>query len=555
MKIIAESAYNHMGKLDQVLGLLKAAKESGADYFTVQIMDPISFSDVNYSKHQLYIDHNISFDDWAKVITTGDEIGLQVIPCPLDEKSLAFVFSHDIDLIKVHATDLTNPPFLNKIKDRPQTKVILETQAATNFEIRYALSIIGDQVEALLTGYSNYPTELEDLNLDSLDSLKSEYGYPVGLADHSPTVTEIPLMALAKGCAYLEKHITITRNNRNFDWQVSIYPEEFRILVEKMKLFTKALGNGVKHPVENERPHRDILYKKVLPDGSIKRADNAPSFIAHTINGFSMDRVSIAIIARLKSQRLPKKVLAPLGEEKLIEALYNNISKAHRPNDIRLATSTLAADDELANHCAELNIPVFRGHADSVIDRMLDLAWESRSGIILRVTGDNPFTSPELTDAIIELVRNQEVDYARVNNVPFGMSAEAFSTKYLWDLYLRMENPMVSEYLTWFVLLDETCRMGCIDLEWQGKDLSLKNLSVDYPQDLEGCQKVLECAGKTKVSDVTLEEALRCSDSLLNDKEDAHMKLPGGTTMLISEYLERWKKADYRVRKTYALVN
>jgi spore coat polysaccharide biosynthesis protein SpsF len=206
----------------------------------------------------------------------------------------------------------------------------------------------------------------------------------------------------------------------------------------------------------------------------------------------------------------------------------------------------------LANHCAELNIPVFRGHADSVIDRMLDLAWESRSGIILRVTGDNPFTSPELTDAIIELVRNQDVDYARVNNVPFGMSAEAFSTKYLWDLYLRMENPMVSEYLTWFVLLDESCKKGCIDLEWKGKDLSLKNLSVDYPQDLEGCQKVLEYAGKMKVSDVTLEEALRCADSLLNDKEDAHMKLPGGTTMLISEYLDQWKETDYAIRKTHA---
>jgi N,N'-diacetyllegionaminate synthase len=555
MKIIAESAYNHMGKLDEVLALLQAAKESGAHYFTVQIMDPVAFSDVNYSKHQLYIDHNISFEDWAKVIKKGDETGLPVIPCPLDEKSLDFVFSLGIDLIKVHATDLTNPLFLKKIKERSQTRVILETQAATNFEIRYALSIIRDQVEALLTGYSNYPTELEDLNLDSLDFLKKEYGLPFGLADHSPTVTDIPLMALAKGCAYLEKHITLTRNNRNFDWQVSIYPEEFRILVEKVKLFRKALGNGVKHPVKNELPHRDVLYKKVLPDGSIKRADEAPSFVAHTIKGFSKDRVAIGIIARLKSQRLPKKVLADLGEEKLIEALYHNISQARRPTDIRLATSTLPADDELAEHCAELNIPVFRGHPDSVIDRLLDLAWESRSGIVLRVTGDNPFTSPELTDAIIELVRNEKVDYARVNNVPFGMSAEAFSVEYLWDLYLRMENPMVSEYLTWFVLLDEKCRKGCIDLELEGKELSLKNLSVDYPQDLEGCQKVLECAGKSKVSEVSLEEALRCSYELLTDKEDAYMKLPGGTTMLISEYIERWKNADYVVRKKYGIRN
>ncbi|MGB6035748.1 MAG: hypothetical protein WBG42_05740, partial [Cryomorphaceae bacterium] len=102
---------------------------------------------------------------------------------------------------------------------------------------------------------------------------------------------------------------------------------------------------------------------------------------------------------------------------------------------------------------------------------------------------------------------------------------------------------------------DETSRKGCIDLEWEGKDLSLKNLSVDYPQDLEGCQKVLECAGKSKVSEVSLEEAVRCADDLLTDKEDAHMKLPGGTSMLISEYIERWKNADYVVWKGFGIGN
>jgi N,N'-diacetyllegionaminate synthase len=553
MKIIAESAYNHMGKTEEVIALLRAAKSSGADYFTVQIMDPVAFSAVDYSKHQLYIDHNISFEDWSKVIEAGKEEDLPVVPCPLDEKSLDFVFGLGIERIKVHATDLTNPSFLEKIAHRPETKVILETQAATNFEIRFALSIIGDQVEALLTGYSNYPTELEDLNLDSLDFLKREYGLPVGFADHSPTVTDVPLMALAKGCAYLEKHITLTRNNRHFDWQVSLYPEEFRILTEKVKLYTKALGTGVKHPVANEVPHREILYKKVLPDGSIKRADHAPDYITHKVRGFSKDRVAIGIIARLKSQRLPKKVLADLGDEKLIEALYRNISQARRPNDIRLATSTLPDDDELADFCADRGIPVFRGHPDSVIDRLLDLAWKSRSGIVLRVTGDNPFTSPELTDAIIELIRNEGVDYARVNNVPFGMSAEAFSTEYLWNLYLRMENPMVSEYLTWFVLLDEKCRKGCIDLEWEGKEISLKNLSVDYPEDLEGCLKVMECAGKTKVSEIGLKQAIECAYELLKDKEDAYMKLPGGQSMLISEYIKRWKETGYKVRKPFSV--
>ncbi len=549
MKIIAESAYNHMGKVEEVISLLRAAKSSGADFFTMQIMDPPTFSVVDYSKHQLYIDHNISFDEWDQVFAEAAKIDMPIIPCALDEKSLDYVFSKGVKMIKVHATDMTNPPFLTKIKENKEVRVILETQAGTNLEIRFALSYIKDQVEALLTGYSNYPTEFEDLNLDSLDFLKKEYGLPIGLADHSPCIHEVALMAMAKGCSYLEKHITMTRNNRNFDWQVSLYPEEFQVFTSQMKLYAKALGTGVKHPVANEAPHRTVLYKKVLPDGSIKRADNAPDFITHTFSSFSKERAAIGIIARLKSQRLPKKVLAQLGDEVLIEALYNNIKRSERATHVTLATSTVAADDELADYCASIGMPVFRGHPESVIDRLLDLAWQTKSGIVLRVTGDNPFTDVGLLDGIIQLLQENDLDYARVNNAPFGVSAEAFSVKYLWELYIRLENPMHSEYLTWFVLLDDKARKACIDVESNGRNFSLRNLSVDYPEDLEACKKLLACAGKSKVSEVTVNELFDCAHEVLVDKQDVLMKLPGGQTILLSEYINRWKTTPYVMRK------
>lgn len=551
MKIIAESAYNHQGLLSEVLNLMRAAADSEADYFTVQIMDPESFSDKEYSKHQLYMDHNISFDEWKNVFEESAASGLQIIPCALDERSLNFVWEEGYRFIKLHATDLTNPSMLGIIQQNPDVRVILETQAATNFEIRFALGYIGDQVDAILTGYSNYPTELEDLNLDSLDFLAEEYGKPVGLADHSPTVTDIPLMALAKGCKYLEKHITLTRNNRHFDWQVSLYPEEFKILTSKVRLYEKALGHGVKHPVKNEKPHRSVLYKKVMPDGSLKRADNAADYIQHTISGFDKSVVAVAVIARLKSKRLPKKILENIGSESLIEALYRSIGRAGTATSVQVATSDLPEDDALVNHCEALGIPVFRGHAVSVIDRMLDLAWERKAGIILRVTGDNPFTDPHLIDEMVRMVLSYDLDYAKVNNAPFGMSAEVFSTNYLWNLYVGMENPMVSEYLTWFVLNDESARKGSIDLVHPFGDLSFKNLSVDYLQDLEDARKVLACTGSESVSGSRTKEVLKCCADILRDKEDALMKLPEGKRMYLSEYISGWKNADYVVRKEF----
>jgi sialic acid synthase SpsE/spore coat polysaccharide biosynthesis protein SpsF (cytidylyltransferase family) len=552
MKIIAESAYNHMGDVEMVKNLLRASASSRADYFTVQIMNPAAFSEKTYSKHQLYIDHNISFEEWSQVFKLSNELGLPIIPCPLDEDSFDFVMSLGVKLIKIHATDLTNPGMLERISQNEEVRVLLETQAATNFEIRFALSRIDSQVEAILTGYSNYPTEYEDLNLDSLDAISAEYGHKIGFADHSLTTTEVPLMCLAKGCAYFEKHITLTRNNRNFDYQVSLYPEEFQVMVSKVKLFSKALGNGVKHPVQNEKPHRNILYKKVLEDGSIKRSDHAPEFVRHRFNSFSKNQVAVAVIARLKSQRLPKKVMRDLGDETLIQALYNNISQSKFCTSIHLATSNLSEDDPLAHHAASLDIPVFRGHPQSVIDRMLDLAWSTKSGVIIRVTGDNPFTNPELLDKTIALLQENNLDYAKVNNAPFGMSAEVFSSSYLWDLYIRMENPMVSEYLTWFVLLDDQAKKGSIDLKVSEGDLSFKNLSIDYPKDLEYCQRILQKAGKSKVSEVSAQNLLEIIEKELPDVEDGLMKLPQGKRMKLSAYIQSWKDLTYTIREDFS---
>ena len=94
---------------------------------------------------------------------------IRLIPCPCDIDSLNFVFKNKFKIIKIHGTDLTNIPFL-KIISKKKIQVILETQLATERDIDLALSILDrDRVKCLMHGYSNYPTEGKELNLNSLD--------------------------------------------------------------------------------------------------------------------------------------------------------------------------------------------------------------------------------------------------------------------------------------------------------------------------------------------------------------------------------------------------
>tara|TARA_R110002072_G_scaffold7503_2_gene40396 strand:- start:132983 stop:134647 length:1665 start_codon:yes stop_codon:yes gene_type:complete len=550
LKTIAESAFNHNGSLPYTLDLAKAAKQAGADYFTVQIMDVAAFCVEDYSKYEIYENNTLSFDEWREVFFRCRELEIDVIPCVLDIPSFDFCYEEGFRFLKLHATDITNKTMLEKMATYSDVTFILETQCATNLEIKYALGIIGDQVTCLMHGFSNYPTEVEDLNLNSLDYLKEEFPqYTTGLADHSLDTTNIPLMVLAKGCEYLEKHITLTRNNRKFDYQVSLYPHEFAVMVQQLKHYQQALGDYKKHPTKTELPYRNVMYKKMLGGVDFKRADAGVDFITHLFNSFQRADVGIALIARLKSKRLPLKVLKPFGGTTIIDFLYSRLKTAEKVKDVFLATSTLAEDTPLAEVGHQNGHKVYRGHAISVLDRMLELSLQEQWGAVFRVTGDNPFTDPELIDEMIDLMLANDLDYVRANNVPFGVSAELFSTKYLWNLYLNMENPMHSEYLTLFILNDEKARKGCVDIVSDVEDLKYINLSVDYQEDYDRALQLSEALESSKLKECNLSDMVAVIDNFKREDKTKLIKLPEGEDVPFSEFLARLENQKYVIRK------
>lgn len=555
MKIIAESAFNHNGNLDYLKSLARSAKEAKADYFTVQVMEVDSFCTKEYSKRKIYEENSFSFEQWQEVFLYCEDLSLEVIPCVLDIPSLLFCYEYGFKLLKLHATDITNVAMLEELSALQDVRIILETQCATNLEIKFALNYIGEKIECLMHGFSNYPTEIEDLNLNALEFFKNEYPhYKTGMADHSLDLANIPLMLLAKGCSYLEKHITLSRNNRNFDYQVSLYPHEFASMVSLIRHYQQALGPMVKHPVKSELPYREVMYKKRLSHNEFKRADSGKDYLSFKIDSFKKNAIGIALIARLKSQRLPFKVLEPIEGRPMIDFLYKRLEKVRNLTDLFIATSNLPEDDPLATVASEDGLNVFRGHPVSVIERMLEIALRQQWGGVFRVTGDNPLTDPELMDKMVSLFLQNDLDYVRVNNAPFGVSPELFSTAYLWRLYLQMQNPMDSEYLTLFVLRDSSAKKGCIDIKSRVDNLKYVNLSVDYPEDLSRVKALisnLKGLGKDPIT-LKLKDYISFLNDIEREDENKIIKLPQGTSTSLFSFLKEIEEQDYIVRKEIA---
>lgn len=546
MKIIAESASNHQGNYDYLVELAKAAADAGADYFTAQVLEPTAFCDETYSSLQVVKD--VSFDQatWCIFFNECKTININFIPCPADSLSLEFCLNEGFALIKLHGTDLLNIPMLEKIA-KADVKVLVETQLATERDINLALQIIGtDKVEALFHGYSNYPSEEEELNLGALNDMREKWGLPLGFADHTTDTTEVPLMVMAIGCEWIEKHITLSRNHRRYDWQPSLNPNEFSIMVSQIRLYSKAMGSGIKHPSVTECSMRDVMYKRYIKGEkglNVIRADHGPNYYEHLYEQYDSDRIVTTVIARLKSTRLKRKVLHKFRNDSMIFDLMKYVGKSQSVSKTVLATSYLDLDQDLVDEANNRDVNVYRGHPMIVIDRLLDVAEKERAGAIFRITGDMPFADPVLMDRMAELRREHNLDFVRVMNFPLGMSAELYSTAYLQKLYQKMENPHQSEYLGWFVLLDKEARKGCVKVEFNDQDLSAYSLTVDYQEDLDRCHALMDIIGKADITDITLEDILANLNQLSKVDTEMEIKLPGGQRMKYSEFVDmQWNQ-------------
>jgi len=557
MLVIAESAFNHNGDLSYLKNLAKAAKDSSTDYFTVQVYKTEEFCEVNYSKYDICKDVELTEENWKELFKYCESIDLDIIPCVLDLSSFQFCYEYGFRFIKIHATDILNIPLLEIISTH-ECKVILETQCATERDIKTAMEMLGDKVEVLFHGFSDYPTKYDDQNLRAIDYMKEKWpDKKIGFADHTLDITEIPLMALAKEVSFLEKHITIDRKNEHYDWQVSLEPSEFRMMVEKIRKYEIALGNSWKHPCNAEAKYRDIMYKKYIGEGSglkVMRSDGGKDYYEHLLAGYDKTKIIISIIARLKSSRLQRKVVLPFKDDLLLFDLMRRLATAKRISKIVLATSWLDEDKELVDKATERDLPVYPGHPHSVIDRMLDLADQEKAGAVVRITGDNPFTDPEVLDMMADLFINNDLDYVRANNLPFGVSAEIFSTKYLYSLYNQMDNPYQTEYLTWFIMLDDKARKACVDVQYSNPNLKRVNYSVDYQEDYDRCQRVLSKIPKERFQDITLKDIVINSDfSELVDLGQS-IKLPEGKSITFEEYFHRLDNMDYVIRIPHVIT-
>jgi glutamate-1-semialdehyde 2,1-aminomutase len=202
----------------------------------------------------------------------------------------------------------------------------------------------------------------------------------------------------------------------------------------------------------------------------------------------------VAILqARMKSTRLPGKVLKPILGKPLLALQLERVGRARRIDQLVVATSVDASDDPLEDLCRTLQVSCFRGDFEDVLSRYYHAAQAYSANHIVRLTGDCPIADPAVIDQVIEFYLAGDYDYAS-NAIrptfPDGLDIEVFRFRCLDEAFHEAKLPSQREHVTPFINSQpDRYKLG----NYENKvDLNHLRWTVDEPADFELVQSIYE---------------------------------------------------------------
>ncbi len=160
---------------------------------------------------------------------------------------------------------------------------------------------------------------------------------------------------------------------------------------------------------------------------------------------------TVAIIqARIRSERLPGKVLYELGGRPLIAFMLERVRRAKKIDEIILATGDDPANQVLLGLAQDLGVTTFQGPERDVLARFAGAAQAADADRIIRLTGDCPFADPEIIESLLDLQENENLDYC-CNMLPptwpDGLDASVFSRATLEQANIEADLPSEREHV------------------------------------------------------------------------------------------------------------
>ena len=290
---IAEISANHCGNFNLAKKLINCAYINGADAVKLQTYTADTMTIKSNKKYfkikkglwkgymlwDLYNKAQTPLKWHKELFKYGKSLGIKVFSTPFDDTAVDFLEKLNCPIYKISSFEMMD---LNLVKKVSQTKkpIIISTGMADLKEIETTFKVArkyGAKDISLLYCVSNYPSSINDFNLNNIKILKDKFKCKVGISDHS-TDNRVAIASVACGAEVIEKHIALDNQKEGFDIDFSLKGKEIKKLRDDIDVTFKLLGKNsfFRNKSENKSKifRRSIFTTKDIKKGEKFSKDN-----------------------------------------------------------------------------------------------------------------------------------------------------------------------------------------------------------------------------------------------------------------------------------------
>jgi len=221
-------------------------------------------------------------------------------------------------------------------------------------------------------------------------------------------------------------------------------------------------------------------------------------------------RTGFLLTARLKSTRLPRKLLLEVNGEPIVAWLLRRLKLSNALDEIVVATSTNADDDPLEVLAHQEGVRCFRGSEEDVSTRLWEAAREYRLDYIVNMTADCPFLPQEDIPRVLETYLRTDADLVTHYGLATGLYLSGVKPS-AFERLNREKDSSRTEYWLYYFLKTTLFRVEATTVD--PRLVRPYRFALDYPEDFAFLKCVYEALGP---------EAYRVSVRELLTLVDAH---------------------------------
>lgn len=205
--------------------------------------------------------------------------------------------------------------------------------------------------------------------------------------------------------------------------------------------------------------------------------------------------------ARYGSSRLPGKILKEIEGKTLLELHLSRIIQSKLITKLKVATTNEPDTHKIEDVCKKLNIDVFKGSLEDVLERFYFAAKYENPDWVVRLTSDCPLIDAVVIDKVIEFALYNNCDYASNTlnpTYPDGIDVEVFKYSVLEQAYNGATLKSDCEHVTPFIWRNSSFKGGnkFKSMSYENKkDFSSVRLTVDKLEDFLVIEKLVNALG------------------------------------------------------------